>query len=171
MKRHTKRRSSGVLAGGNTACALLITSAASRALDSATLMRFTSYRKPTSRAPSATRPMLKITTFASWPWKRSTVPTLTPSGTAALSLGRTRGVPLRHRFDEGASWSRGRKPTTTSPPTTKWPRIAVAKQRRTPLGVLKILAADDNVKVRKAVHANRSATDEIKAIAALIGVK
>ena len=50
-------------------------------------------------------------------------------------------------------------------------RVAVAKQPRTPLGVLKVLAADADVKVRKAVHANRSATDEIKAVAALIGVK
>ena len=50
-------------------------------------------------------------------------------------------------------------------------RVAVAKQPRTPLDVLKVLAADDNVKVRNAVHANPSATDEIKAVAALIGVK
>jgi len=50
-------------------------------------------------------------------------------------------------------------------------RVAVAKQPRTPLDVLKVLAADNNVKVRKAVHANPSATDEIKAVAALIGVK
>jgi hypothetical protein len=50
-------------------------------------------------------------------------------------------------------------------------RVAVAKQPRTPLDVLKVLAADADVKVRKAVHANRSATDEIKAVAALIGVK
>ena len=50
-------------------------------------------------------------------------------------------------------------------------RVAVAKQPQTPLDVLKVLAADADVKVRKAVHANRSATDEIKAVAALIGVK
>ena len=50
-------------------------------------------------------------------------------------------------------------------------RVAVAKQPRTPLDVLKVLAGDADVKVRKAVHANRSATDEIKAVAALIGVK
>ena len=50
-------------------------------------------------------------------------------------------------------------------------RVAVAKQPRTPLDVLKVLAADADVKVRKAVHKNRSATDEIKVVAALIGVK
>jgi hypothetical protein len=37
--------------------------------------------------------------------------------------------------------------------------------------MLKVLAADGNVKVPKAVQANLSATDEIKAVAALIGVK
>ena len=50
-------------------------------------------------------------------------------------------------------------------------RVAVAKQPRTPLDVLKVLSADADVEVRKAVHANPSATDEIKAVAALVGVK
>ena len=50
-------------------------------------------------------------------------------------------------------------------------RVAVAKQTRTPLDVLKVLAADADVKVRKTVLANPSATVEIKAVAALIGVK
>ena len=39
-------------------------------------------------------------------------------------------------------------------------RVAVAKQPQTPLDVLKVLAADADVEVRKAVLANPSATDE-----------
>ena len=50
-------------------------------------------------------------------------------------------------------------------------RVAVANQPRTSLDVLKVLAGNADVKVRKAVHKNPSATDEIKAVAALIGVK
>jgi hypothetical protein len=39
------------------------------------------------------------------------------------------------------------------------------------LDVLKVLAADAYVNVSKAVHKNRSATDEMKVVAALMGVK
>lgn len=45
-------------------------------------------------------------------------------------------------------------------------RVAVANQPRTPFGVLKVLAADANVKVRTAVHKNRSAIVEIKVVTA-----
>lgn len=50
-------------------------------------------------------------------------------------------------------------------------RVAVAKQTRTPLDVLEVLTADESVKVRKAVFKNRSVTDEIRAVAAHVGIK
>jgi hypothetical protein len=49
-------------------------------------------------------------------------------------------------------------------------RVAVAKQRATPVEILRVLAGDADVKVRKAVHGNRSAPDEVKTIAVLIGI-
>ena len=49
-------------------------------------------------------------------------------------------------------------------------RVAVARQRATPVGVLRVLAGDAEVKVRVAVHRNRSAPDEVRVIAALLGV-
>jgi len=49
-------------------------------------------------------------------------------------------------------------------------REVVAKNRRTPLDSLHALSLDAQVWVRKAVHGNKSATDEIRAQAALLGV-
>lgn len=50
-------------------------------------------------------------------------------------------------------------------------REEVAKQRATPVDVLRVLAGDPQVSVRKAVHRNKAATDEVRAIAALLGVE
>lgn len=46
-------------------------------------------------------------------------------------------------------------------------RAAVTIQPQTSLEALKVLATDDNVKVRKAVHMNPPATGEINAVGAL----
>jgi len=47
--------------------------------------------------------------------------------------------------------------------------VTVAKNRRAPLEVLRALSLDPEASVRKAVHGNKSATEEIRAQAALPG--
>jgi hypothetical protein len=49
-------------------------------------------------------------------------------------------------------------------------RIAVAKSRRLPAEVMNVLSLDDDIRVRSAIHANKSAPDVVRAQAALLGV-
>ena len=49
-------------------------------------------------------------------------------------------------------------------------RVAAAESRRLPAEVMNALSLDDDIRVRSAIHANKSAPDVVRAQAALLGV-